>query len=193
MIDAFIDLVLEGGPTPTPDTVSDRAGVSRATFFRYFTTLVELRNEAADRVMERFPHLFASPAAPTGGLDERIRSFIDARVQLHETLHPLELLIRSHAANDPDTAGFVDAVRKLQADQIRQYFEVDLQPHGPARRDDLVVAICVLTSVESWQQFRQTFGRSPVQTGRAWRLALAGILGDGPTSIGKNQGARRPR
>ena len=180
-VDAFIDLVLESGSPPTPEGVADRAGVSRATFFRYFSTLVELRNEAAARVVERFPDLFTIPAIGTGSLDERIRRFVDARVQLHETLHPLELLTRSHAARDADIASFVDAVRQLHADQVRQHFEADLQAHGPARRDDMVVAIGVLTSVESWQQFRHTFGRSLVQTNRAWRTALAGILADAST------------
>jgi AcrR family transcriptional regulator len=180
-VDAFIDLVLESGSPPTPEGVADRAGVSRATFFRYFSTLVELRNEAAARVVERFPDLFTIPAMGTGSLDERIRRFVDARIQLHETLHPLELLTRSHAARDADIASFVDAVRQLHADQVRQHFEADLQPHGPARRDDMVVAIGVLTSVESWQQFRHTFGRSLVQTNRAWRTALAGILADAST------------
>jgi AcrR family transcriptional regulator len=175
-VDAFIDLVLESGSPPTPEEVADRAGVSRATFFRYFTTLVELRNEAAARVVERFADLFTIPDIGAGSLDERIRRFVDARVQLHETLHPLELLTRSHAAQDGDTAGFVDAVRRLHADQARQHFEADLRPHGPARRVDMVVAICVLTSVESWQQFRHTFGRSLAQTNRAWRAALTGIF-----------------
>ncbi len=182
-VDAFIDLVLESGSPPTPEGVADRAGVSRATFFRYFSTLVELRNEAAARVVERFPDLFTIPAIGTGSLDERIRRFVDARIQLHETLHPLELLTRSHAARDADIASFVDAVRQLHADQVRQHFEADLQPHGPARRDDMVVAIGVLTSVESWQQFRHTFGRSLVQTNRAWRTALAGILADASSTV----------
>jgi AcrR family transcriptional regulator len=175
-VDAFIDLVLESGSPPTPEEVADRAGVSRATFFRYFSTLVELRNEAAARVVERFADLFTIPDIGTGSLEERIRRFVDARVQLHETLHPLELLTRSHAAHDADTAGFVDAVRRLHADQARQHFEEDLRPYGPARRDDMVVAIGVLTSVESWQQFRHTFDRSLAQTNRAWRTALAGIF-----------------
>jgi hypothetical protein len=67
----------------------------------------------------------------------------------------------------------------VHADQVRQHFEADLQPHGLARRDDMVAAIGVLTSVESWQQFRHSFGRSPFQTNRAWRTALAGILAVG--------------
>jgi AcrR family transcriptional regulator len=190
VVDAFIDLVLEGGTAPTPEEVADRAGVSRATFFRYFSTLVELRGEAAARVVERFPELFTIPAVGAGSLDERIRHFVDARFQLHETLHPLELLMRSHAVRDAGTADFVDAVRQLHADQARQHFEADLQSHGPARRDDMVTAIAVVTSVESWQQFRRTYDRSPVQTCRAWRMALAGIFAGASASIGVNSGER---
>ena len=35
-LDAFIDLVLEGNLPPTPQQVAKRAGISMATFFRYF-------------------------------------------------------------------------------------------------------------------------------------------------------------
>jgi AcrR family transcriptional regulator len=189
-VDAFIDLVLERSSPPTPEEVADRAGVSRATFFRYFATVVELRNEAATRVLERFPDLFTIPAIGTGNLEERIRRFVDVRIQLHETLHPLELLMRSHAVHDADTADFIDAVRQLHADQARQHFDTHLQPHSPARRDDMVAAIAVLTSVESWQQFRHTLGRSPIQTRRAWRIALAGIFADVPASSGDDNGER---
>ena len=190
MVDAFIDVVLERGSPPTPEEVAERAGVSRATFFRYFSTLVELRNEAATRVVERFPDLFTVPPVGAGCLDDRIRRFVDSQVRLHETLHPLELLVRSHAAHDAETADFVDAVRRLHADQARQHFEADLHPHGPARRDDMVAAIAVLTSVESWQQFRHSLGRSRVQTNRAWRSALAGIFADASTSIAGDRGGR---
>lgn len=176
VVDAFIDLVLEGEAPPTPNDVADRAGVSRATFFRYFSTLNEFRGEAAARVRERFPELFAIPDIGTGSRDQRIERFVEARVELYETLHPLGLLLRERAAGDADVSALVDGVRKALADQVRQHFDADLRPHGQARRDDMVTAIAVLTSVESWQQFRHSHGRSPAQTRRAWRQALAGIL-----------------
>ena len=193
VVDAFIDLVLESGSPPTPEEVADRAGVSRATFFRYFSTLVELRNEAAARVVGRFADLFTIPEIGTGTFDERVRRYVHARLQLHEVLHPLELLTRSHAVHDADTAKFVDAVRRLHADQTRQHFEADLHPHGPARRDDMVTAIAVLTSVESWEQFRHTFGRSLVQTNRAWRAALTGIIADASALTNDNGGGHHAR
>lgn len=191
VVDAFIDLVLQGDAPPTPSDIADRAGVSRATFFRYFSTLFELRADAAARVAERFPELLSIPAIGAGSLGSRIQRFVDARVQLHETLHPLELLMRAHTARDPDIRDFVDATRQVLADQARQHFDPELRPHGPARRDDMVTAIAVLTSVESWQQFRHTHHRSPAQTRRAWRAALTGIL-TGPTQAANHARPTHP-
>jgi len=176
VVDAFIDVVLEGGAPPTPEDIADRAGVSRATFFRYFAPLAELRNDASTRVLERYPELYTLPTVDDGSLDVRVRGFVDARVQLHEVLHPLELLLRAHAAHEAEASKFVEAVRQVLADQVRQYFAAELQAHSPARRDDIVTTIAVMTSVESWQQFRRSHRRTVIQTRRAWRTALAEVL-----------------
>ena len=101
VVDAFIDLVLESGSPPTPEEVADRAGVSRATFFRYFSTLVELRNEAAARVVGRFADLFTIPEIGTGTFDERVRRYVHARLQLHELLHPHHLHLACHTHQMP--------------------------------------------------------------------------------------------
>jgi len=176
VVDAFIDLVLHGEVPPTPSEAAERAGVSRATFFRYFSSFDEFRGEAAARVRERFPELFAIPDIGTGNLDQRVERFVDARLQLHETLHPMALLMQARAARDADASDFLDGVRQAMAEQVRQHFDAYLRLHSPERRDDVVAAIAVLTSVESWRQFRHSHGRSPDQTRRAWRKALAGIL-----------------
>jgi AcrR family transcriptional regulator len=176
VVDAFIDLVLEHGSAPTPETVAERAGVSRATFFRYFSTLDDLRRQAAVRVVERFPDLLDIPDIGAGGLEDRVQRFVDARFGLHETLHSLELVSRQHATSNAETAELVDAVRQVFADQARQHFSTELDGYGAAHGDDVVTAISVLTSVESWQQFRHSHGRTPVQTRRAWRHALLRVL-----------------
>lgn len=176
VLDAFIDLVLEGGAPPAPEEIADRAGVSRATFFRYFSTLAELRNDASTRVLERYPELYTLPPVDDGSLDVRVRRFVDARVQLHEVLHPLELLLRVHAAHETEASAFVEVARQVLADQARQYFAAELLAHSPARREDIVTTVAVMTSVESWQQFRHSHHRTPAQTRRAWRTALAAVL-----------------
>ncbi len=85
------------------------------------------------------------------------------------------------------TAG-IDTNRQVLADQTRQHFDTELQSIGPERRDDMVIAIAVLTSVESWEQFRRSHGRSPFEARRAWRTALAGVLTDASEPTGENNG-----
>jgi AcrR family transcriptional regulator len=175
VVDAFIDLVLQGGAPPTPRDIAERAGVSRATFFRYFSSLNEFRGETVARVRERFPELFAIPDIGTGSLDQRIERFVDSRLRLHEALHPLALHMRANAARDADASGIAEGVRQAMVDQVGRHF-AGLLPADPERREDVVAAIAALTSVDSWQQFRHSHGRSPAQTRRAWRMALVGIL-----------------
>jgi len=61
---------------------------------------------------------------------------------------------------------------------IRRQFAAELRHMTPARRDDVVATIGVLTSVESWQQYRRSYGRSARQTRRAWVEAIERLLGD---------------
>ena len=49
-LDSFIDLVLEGNLPPTPQQIAERAGISIATFFRYFENLNAMRQQAAERM-----------------------------------------------------------------------------------------------------------------------------------------------
>ena len=63
-IDAFIDLVIETGGSPRPESVARRAGISIASLYRYFDNLDELRRDAFDRVLDRFPDLFLPGSWP---------------------------------------------------------------------------------------------------------------------------------
>jgi AcrR family transcriptional regulator len=178
-LDALIDLVLERGEHPRPEEVAERAGVSIASLYRYFTDLDELRRDAVTRLAERFPELFEIADIGTGDRDQRIASFTTARLALHETLHPLQLLSPATSHTDPAAQRHVDAVRAAMCDQIRRHFGAELQTLSPTRREDTVTTIAVLTAVESWEQFRHTHGRTPAETRRAWTHAIHRILPDG--------------
>lgn len=175
-IDAFIDLVLERGDHPRPEEVAERAGVSIASLYRYFASLDELRRDAVTRVVQRFPELFDLSSVSGGDRGERIAGFVAARLALHETLHPLQLLPAAMGHADPSAAAHVDETRRALADQVRRHFGPELQTLSPARRDDTVVAITTLASVESWQHFRRSHGRTQAQTRRAWSSALDRLL-----------------
>jgi AcrR family transcriptional regulator len=174
-IDAFIDLVLEGNLPPTTEQVAERAGISLATFYRYFENLKEMRRDAAVRMLERFPLLHVSDVGE-GPLRERIERFAALRVALWEKVHLLAQLQRSIVLQDSDAAQMVDFVRRGMADQVREHFAPELLGLTPAQGDDAVALIASLTSVESWEQFRNSYGRSPMQTRRAWTQVINAIL-----------------
>jgi AcrR family transcriptional regulator len=176
VIDAFIDLVLEGHVPPEPTDVARRAQISMATLYRYFEHLAEMRREAMDRVLERFPGIASIPDIGSGPRAERIARFVTARIELHETLYALARLRRAAALTDPIAAAAVDSTRKALADQVRRHFETELRGLTPARRQDLVASVASLTSVESWEQFRHSHGRTPVQIRRAWIDAVDRLL-----------------
>ena len=182
VIDAFLDLVLAGDPSPETEAVAERAGVSRASVFRYFSTLEELRTEAMGRVFERFLELFELGDPSPGSSEARIARFIESRLRFHETLHPLALLQRRHAGDSSDAAALVDMSRNLLADQVRSYFVHELADLTDDERDGVVIDIAVLTSIESWHQFHHSHRRTSAQIRRAWIAALRALLSGTPST-----------
>ena len=175
-IDAFIDLVLEGALPPRPEDVAERAAVSLATLYRYFANLDELRHAAMERLLRRFPDLFTIPGIGEGSRRTRITRFVGARITLHETVHPLMMLLRANSIADPGAAALVDAGRQVLADQVRRQFGHELDRLSPAPRDDTVAAVASLTSVESWEYQCRSLGRSNTQIRRTWTDALDRLL-----------------
>jgi AcrR family transcriptional regulator len=158
-LDAFIDLVLEGNLPPTPNQVAERSGISIATFFRYFESLNAMRHAAATRMLERFP-LLELRKIGEGTLHERVETFVALRVALWEKVSLLARLQRSVVLQDKDAAKMIDDVRGVMVNQIR-------------------ALVAMLTSVESWEQFRLAYRRSPLQTRRAWANTIKAILQGG--------------
>ena len=64
----------------------------------------------------------------------------------------------------------------MLCDQIRVHFDHELRTLSPTDREDIVASISVLTSVESWEQFRRTLNRTVEQTRKAWSSAIERLL-----------------
>ena len=64
-------------------------------------------------------------------------------------------------------------------DQVHEHFAPELRERPAARRDDAAMLIAMITSVESWEQLRKTYGRSPLQTRHAWTRAIEALLSCG--------------
>ncbi|MFT3852265.1 MAG: TetR/AcrR family transcriptional regulator [Ilumatobacteraceae bacterium] len=173
--DAMIDLVLDG-QTPDVELLTDRAGVSEATLYRYFDNLDELRHATMGRFLVRYGSLFKMPACGEGPLDERIDRFVAARLRLLDRTEPMARFTRMRMAVVPELAAELRQLRTMLASQVRRHFAAELDPLTPARRDDVVAVICTLTSFESWLQLRDDHGRGPTQIRRALISTLRCLL-----------------
>ena len=176
VLDAMVDLLREGRTPPTTQELAERAGVSAASIFRYFDGLDELRSHTIAHFLGRYHDLFEVPPA-SGGLDERIASYVDSRLRLYETIAPVARMVRARMYDEPQLAEQLHRVRQQQAAQARAHFAVELDDLPGSARDDLVGLVATTTAFESWDQLTGDLGRTTKQVRRAWVTALRALLG----------------
>lgn len=152
VVDAMIDLVLELSSLPSVDAIAERAGVSQASVFRYFTTLDELRREAIERYLERFDDLLAVADIGVGPLAPRIDRFVVARDVFYTRTAPMARITRRQAGDVDDFAVTIEAMRATFADQVALHFAPELEPLDPRERVRRVAVVAALTSFEAWDQ-----------------------------------------
>lgn len=176
VVDAMIDLVLDGRTPPMADEIAVRAGVSTASVFRYFDSLDDLRRQGIQRYLERYDHLLGIPDIGEHELDRRIATLVDARQRFYETIDPMARLARSQALTVPELDETLGRVRATLTDQLSEHFAVELAHLRPARRREVLALVAALTSYESWEQLnRQGLDRAAVA--RALRLGVGRLLG----------------
>lgn len=177
VIDAVVDLLGEGHVPPSTAEVTERAGVSEATFFRYFETIDDLQLQATQRFLGTHAHLFDIRRKGTGALGDRVDRFVAARAELCEIIAPIARLGRSRAFDHPGMDALLRDVRRRQARQIDEHFARELDRLQRAQRDDVVATVAALTSFEAWDMARHDLDRTPTQVRRAWRTAVRALFG----------------
>lgn len=175
VIDSMFALLSEGHVPPSVDDVAARSGVSVSSVFRYFDGLDDLHEQTIERYFERFAALFELPD-PAGTAEGRIRTFVDARLDLYGTIAPIARMARLRAPEHPRIATTLHATRAHLAAQVRTHFAPDLGACTAAEADDRVAVIDSLTSFEAWDLLRAVHGRSRRQMERAWTAALRALL-----------------
>ncbi len=173
VIDAMIDLVLEGHTPPSVDQVAERAGVSQASVFRYFVTLDELRHEAIGRYFERFDDLIAIPDIGVGSLSDRVERYVASRDSLYERTAPMARLTRRQSVEVSQFAETLDRLRSIYTSQTTRHFAPELDRFAPEMREQRVAVVAALTSFEGWEQLAML---GPEGRCVALRRAIADLL-----------------
>jgi AcrR family transcriptional regulator len=196
--DAIVDGILScygaGILRPTAVEVAERAGVSVRSVHNHFADMESLRAEVAELQWARLAPV-AEAIASDGALVARIGALVDVRGALFEAATPVRraaVLVRHES---PTIArNLARAERRLRR-QVELVFAPELERAGDARAE-LLEALDVLTSWETWERARSQQRLSPAAARRVVERTITALLApharpDEPVGSTNQRGARR--
>jgi AcrR family transcriptional regulator len=175
-VDALLDLIEAGQPSPTAQQIADRSGISVRTVFRLTDDLESLHAAAVQRQMERTAHLYSKALPTTGTLAVRIRALLKNRVTIFETIAPVRRVADRLAADSARIAEGLDLHHLLLRTQVAEVFETELAAVPRARRLDTLNATDVAAGWETWDQLRRTMNLPVASAAKVVTLMLEGVL-----------------
>lgn len=175
VVDAILDLIIEGNSKPSAAEIAERAGVSMRSVFRHFDDLESLYAAALDRHVERLRPLFAAPSA-NGSLEARVAALVEHRARLYEAMTPVRRVgIRLRDRSEALRQG-LETGRRVLRDQLGDLFADELGPLEAKRRREVLDALEVVSSWESWDQLRTAQGRSVARASAALGRSVGALL-----------------
>ena len=181
VIDAMLDLLVEGVARPTAQDVADRSGVSLRSIFRIFEDVDTLHAEAAVRQHERTKHLFVE-VPPTGPLPDRIHAVVAVHSRIYEHIAPVRRVAVRMAATSQPLADYLERSRRWFRDEVARVFAAEAAEAAEAdeARDtdaaELLAAVERALSWEAWNQLRSAQDLSAARARRAVHRTVTALL-----------------
>ena len=172
VIDALVELFEEGVYNPSSGEIAERAGISPRSLFRYFDDVDDLNRAAIDRHLSTHRALFEIDVDPSLPTDEKVARFVEARAELHETVASGARAARAAAPRRAVVAAQLRDTRAFLRGQVRTVFAKELA----GERANLLPAVDVLCSFESYEHLRADMGLSRAKTTAAIATALIELL-----------------
>jgi AcrR family transcriptional regulator len=169
IIEAYLELLRRNSVMPTAAQLADQAGCSVRSIFERFSDLDALSLATADHAIAQ-------------GQAEAVARDIDGdrptRALACEKWLPLWRIITGL----DQVAEFrtrVLLVRLANIERMKLMYRLELSSLPEAARDQLLTALAVLTSFESWDQMRHCYGLSMEAGQGVWRSAIDRMLPSG--------------
>jgi AcrR family transcriptional regulator len=175
VVGALLTLYHEGNLDPSSDEIAGRAGLSARSLFRYFDDVDDLCRAAIERQHLRIDSLVDLEFDPSASLAERVRLFVEQRLDLFEANSGVGHVSRLRAPFQPLIAAELSRSRSYLRRQISRLFADELAEMGVARAGSALAAADVLCSFEAHDLLRQDQGLS--------RARAAGVLIDALTVL----------
>ncbi|HLM65100.1 MAG TPA: TetR/AcrR family transcriptional regulator [Acidimicrobiales bacterium] len=153
VVDAILDLLVEGHEQPTAALVAERSGVSMRSIFRLFDDMASLHRAAIARQAERVASML-TPLPDDGPTAARVAALVRNRAAVLEAISPVRRLAVRLASGSPPVAGELTRSAGVFRGQVEHLFRPELAGADPTLLDALDLA----TSWESWERLRATQG-----------------------------------
>lgn len=168
IVEAMMELMREGDVAPTAESVATRSGVGLRTVFRLFNDMDSLYREIHVIMSARLQPIADEPFEP-GNEVRRLEQLVERRARILEQMMPFKTAADVHRARSPFlTAGHRDLVQLLRIMLLRAAPSI-------AGKRDLLEALDLTLSFESWRRLRTDQGLSP-QRARAVLLQMVRAL-----------------
>ena len=167
VVDAVLELFDEMGDLPTVAQVAERSGISPRSVFRYFEDVDAMTRAAIERRFREAATIgMLAPPIPAD-LSGRVRLLLITRCRLFEYMGETARLARVLARQN-------DHSRNLRLRQVAEVFSPELS--GRDDRNDVLAAVDVLCSFESWDVLRHDQGKSETEFMAIISSALLALL-----------------
>ena len=150
VVDALLDLYMEGNMDPGAQAIAERSGVSRRSLFRYFDDMDDLCRVAIERHAERVGHLFEIERIGEGTLEDRIERLAGQRMRLYETIAPVRQLATVRAPFQPMIASRLAEADATLRTQVERHFAPELDRMQPDRRKAALAAADAIASFAAY-------------------------------------------
>ena len=171
VIDAMFELLQKTEQVPSVESLSQQAGVSVASIFRYFAGMDELQRETFARFGERFASMLELPESEGTTRKERINTFVDRRIAFYEEASPLLRVAQARVVEKPHLAHEHGVFRNAVFSDLAQYFVDDC--HSKTQ----LAILDTITSPEAWDILRRLHHLPPREISEAWKTAVAALFG----------------
>ncbi|MGZ3259280.1 MAG: hypothetical protein ACXWLB_13985 [Reyranella sp.] len=173
IIEAYLELLRRNSAMPTAAQLADQAGCSVRSIFERFSDLNALSLATADYAIAK-GQAEAVPRDVDGDRSTRIRSHVETRAFACEKWLPLWRIVIG--LDQPELRTRVEWVRLANIERMKLMYRLELSLLAEPVRDELLIALAMLISFESWDQMRHSFRLSTEAAQAVWRSAIDRML-----------------
>ena len=177
IVGSTLSLALEGEVAPIVRDIAKLAGVSARTVFQHFADTAELYVAVLGRVLTRLTGV-SPDINRQWPLDQRITVVVGHRATRYEEVRPMWTFIQTLQRRSAEAAEKILSLYKGSRDELADSFGPELSALPGDKRENVLNALSLALSPESWITLRERLGLTVEQARDEWRFVVGSIFGN---------------